>query len=108
MERFELTHDGKRLAFMTNEEGMSVLHVMETATQKEMRLPKLPAGVIGSTAIGTANGQDLGFALTNAQEPGRLLLGGRRDRESGAMDGERERGEDRCVSGSGAGALEEF
>jgi Tol biopolymer transport system component len=46
VEAFDLTHDGKRLAFVTNEEGLSVLHVMDAATQKEMKLPKLPAGVI--------------------------------------------------------------
>jgi dipeptidyl aminopeptidase/acylaminoacyl peptidase len=68
VERFDLTHDGKRLAFVTNEEGVSVLHVIETANEKEVKLPKLPAGVIVSMDW-HKNGQDLGFAMTSARSP---------------------------------------
>ena len=69
MEYFDLTHDGKRLAFITNEEGQSVLHVMSTATHKEMKLPKLPTGVMGSLRW-HRDGHDLAFSLTNAQGAG--------------------------------------
>jgi dipeptidyl aminopeptidase/acylaminoacyl peptidase len=69
VETFDLTHDGKRLAFVTDEEGVSVLHVMDTATEKEVALPKLPVGVIGSVRW-HRNGQELGFALNNARGPG--------------------------------------
>jgi len=68
VERFDLTHDGKRIAFVTNEEGVSVLHVIETANEKEVRLPKLPTGVIVSMEW-HKNGQDLGFAMTSARSP---------------------------------------
>jgi dipeptidyl aminopeptidase/acylaminoacyl peptidase len=68
VERFDLTHDGKRIAFVTNEEGVSVLHVIETASEKEVRLPKLPTGVIVSMRW-HKNGQDLGFALTSSRSP---------------------------------------
>src|SRR6266852_4197783 len=44
VESFDLTQDGKMLALVTNEEGVSVLHVMNTSTKKEMPLPKLPTG----------------------------------------------------------------
>ena len=50
VQAFDLTHDGKRIAFKTNEEGLSVLHLLDSATQKEMPLPKLPAGVMGRIA----------------------------------------------------------
>jgi dipeptidyl aminopeptidase/acylaminoacyl peptidase len=63
---FDLTKNGKRLAFVTNEDGVSVLHVMDTATQKEQRLPKLPVGVIGALRWRT-NGTQLGFSLNNAR-----------------------------------------
>ena len=69
VDSFELTHDGKRLAFFTNEDGLSVLHVMNTATHKEMKLPKLPMGVMGSLRW-HRDGHDLAFSLTNAQGPG--------------------------------------
>ena len=69
VERFELTRDGKRIAFVTDEEGTSVLHVMHTATEKEVSLPKLPAGVIGAIRW-RENGQELGFSLNNARSPG--------------------------------------
>ncbi len=46
VEDFELSPDGKHLAFVTNEAGISVLRVLDTATNREVTLPKLPTGVI--------------------------------------------------------------
>jgi dipeptidyl aminopeptidase/acylaminoacyl peptidase len=69
VERFDLTKDGKRIAFVTDEEGVSVLHVMDAATQKEVALPKLPAGVIAALRW-HKNGRELGFSLNNARSPG--------------------------------------
>ena len=69
VETFDLTHDGKMLAFVTNEEGVSVLHVRDTATGKEMPLPVLPAGVMGGVRW-HKNGHELGFSLNNARGPG--------------------------------------
>jgi dipeptidyl aminopeptidase/acylaminoacyl peptidase len=43
----ELSEDGKWLAFTTNENGWSKLHVLDTTTNKEIKLPKLPAGQVG-------------------------------------------------------------
>lgn len=47
VEGFALSDDGTLLAFFTNENGVSVLHVIETATNKEVKLPKLPGNVGG-------------------------------------------------------------
>jgi dipeptidyl aminopeptidase/acylaminoacyl peptidase len=69
VERFDLTKDGKRIAFVTDEEGVSVLHVMDAATEKEVALPKLPAGVIAALRW-HKNGRELGFSLNNARSPG--------------------------------------
>ena len=69
VETFDLTRDGKRIAFVSNEEGTSVLHVLETATEKEVALPKLPTGVIGALRW-RKNGQELAFSLNNARGPG--------------------------------------
>jgi dipeptidyl aminopeptidase/acylaminoacyl peptidase len=69
VQTFDLTQDGKRLVFVTDEEGVSVLRVMDTATEKEVSLPKLPAGVIGALRW-HKNGRELAFSLNNARSPG--------------------------------------
>jgi dipeptidyl aminopeptidase/acylaminoacyl peptidase len=69
VESFDLTHDGKRLAFLTNEEGLSVLHVMSTATHKKIKLPALPAGVMDGLRW-HRDGLELAFSLSNAQSAG--------------------------------------
>jgi dipeptidyl aminopeptidase/acylaminoacyl peptidase len=66
VEAFELSKDGKYLAFVTNEDGAGVLHVLDLATNREVKLPKLPVGlVLGITWH--SNGVDLGFTLTSAR-----------------------------------------
>jgi dipeptidyl aminopeptidase/acylaminoacyl peptidase len=42
-----LSEDGRWLAFSTNENGISKLHILDTKTNKEIKLPKLPAGQVG-------------------------------------------------------------
>jgi len=69
VQQFDLTQDGGRIAFVTDEEGVSVLHVMDTATEKEVPLPKLPVSVIGALRW-HKNGRELGFSLNNARSPG--------------------------------------
>src|ERR1700733_13366836 len=69
VQQFDLTQDGKRIAFVIDEEGVSVLHVMDTATEKEVPLPQLPVGVIGALRW-HKNGRELGFSLNNARSPG--------------------------------------
>jgi dipeptidyl aminopeptidase/acylaminoacyl peptidase len=69
VEAFDLTYDGKVIAFRTDEEGVSVLHVIDAATKKEMPLPNLPKSVIGSMRW-HKNGHELGFSLNNARGPG--------------------------------------
>lgn len=66
---FDLAHDGKLLAFVTDEEGLSVLHVRDTTNGKEMPLPHIPTGVIAGLRW-HRNGHDLGFSLNNSRSPG--------------------------------------
>lgn len=68
VETFDLSHDGKRIAFVTNENGESVLRDFVTSS-KARRVTKLPPGVIGSVRW-SRDGEELGFTLTNAQDPG--------------------------------------
>jgi dipeptidyl aminopeptidase/acylaminoacyl peptidase len=65
----DLTEDGRRLAFLTDEDGVSVPHVLDTATGKELPLPKLPSGAIGALRW-HHDGHDLGFSMNNARDPG--------------------------------------
>ena len=69
VESFDVTHDGKMIAFMSDEDGLSVLHVMDTDTKKQMPLPKLPKGVMGSVRW-YKNGHELAFSLNNGRGPG--------------------------------------
>ena len=66
VEYFALSWDGKTIAFVTNEDGLSVLHLFDTARRKELPAPKLPAGVIGSLEW-HRNNRDLGFGLESAR-----------------------------------------
>jgi dipeptidyl aminopeptidase/acylaminoacyl peptidase len=66
VEEFDLSKDGKLLAFVTNEDGTSVLHLLETATNQEKPLPKLPLGQV-SGITWHRNNEDLGFTLISAR-----------------------------------------
>jgi dipeptidyl aminopeptidase/acylaminoacyl peptidase len=68
VETFDLSHDGQRIAFVTNENGESVLRDFVT-TSKAQRVTKLPPGVIGSV-LWHRNSRDLAFSVTNAKDPG--------------------------------------
>jgi len=69
VDAFDLTEDGNRIAFVSDNDGVSVLHVLETASGKELPVPKLPNGVIGAIRW-HRNGHDLAFSLNNARDPG--------------------------------------
>jgi dipeptidyl aminopeptidase/acylaminoacyl peptidase len=66
VEDIDLSDDGKNLAFVTNEDGASILHLLDTATRKEKALPKLPIGQVIGTNWHT-NNEDLGFTLVSAR-----------------------------------------
>ncbi len=69
VETFDLTRDGSKIAFLTDEDGVSVLRVMDATTRKMMPLPKLPNGVIRGLRW-RRDGRELAFTLNNARSPG--------------------------------------
>jgi dipeptidyl aminopeptidase/acylaminoacyl peptidase len=73
VEVLSLSHDGRRIAFVTNEAGASVLHIRNAGTETDSPLPKLPSGVIGAVRW-NKNNQDLGFAVMNARGAGDAYL----------------------------------
>ncbi len=68
VQAFDLSEDGKRLAFTLNEAGAETLHVTDARTRKEYPLPKLPYGTITGVRW-DAEGRRIGFTLTSAKSP---------------------------------------
>jgi dipeptidyl aminopeptidase/acylaminoacyl peptidase len=68
VQEFDLSHDGKRIAFLVNEDGMDTIHILNTATGK-ITNPQHPAGVIGGLRWHHDN-REVGFALTDAKVTG--------------------------------------
>jgi dipeptidyl aminopeptidase/acylaminoacyl peptidase len=68
VEDFDITPDGKAIAFTTNEDGFSVLHLLDTKSGKEKPAPKLPAGLIFGVKW-HRNGRDLAFGVTASRSP---------------------------------------
>ncbi len=63
---FAQTWDGNTIAFVTNENGMSVLHLLDTRTRKELPAPKLPVGLV-SDLRWHKNNRDLMFSMENGR-----------------------------------------
>lgn len=68
VEHFELSPDGSTLAFVTNEDGVGVLHLMNARTGRELKAPRLPLGVL-SGLDWHENSRDLAFTLSAAKSP---------------------------------------
>lgn len=68
VEEFELSHDGKLLAYVVNEDGISKVHVQDLAGGGERQLPTLPTGVIDSLHF-SPDDQRLAFTLSPATSP---------------------------------------
>ena len=66
VDEFDLSDNGKMLAFVSNEDGFGVLHLLDTATRKEKPVPTLPKGIV-SGVTWHKNNRDLGFDLTSAR-----------------------------------------
>lgn len=66
VEEFELSDDGRMLAFVTNEDGFGVLHLMDTKTRKEKPVPPLPKGIV-SDVHWHKNNRDVGFNISSAR-----------------------------------------
>jgi len=67
VDEFDLSKDGRWIAFEANEDGISVLHVLDTKNDKEVPVPKLPVGVMGGIAWRN-NSRELAFSLSTASQ----------------------------------------
>lgn len=68
IDEFELSEDGSKIAFVANENGAGVLHVMHFRSGKELKLPEIPRGIV-SNVRWHENNRDLGFNVTSARSP---------------------------------------
>jgi dipeptidyl aminopeptidase/acylaminoacyl peptidase len=68
VEQFDLSPDGRMIAFTTNEEGLSVLHLLHVESRTVSTLPGLPVGIINDLEW-HRNGTDLGFSLESTRAP---------------------------------------
>ena len=67
-EGLEIAEDGKHLAFVTNEDGISKLHVLSLPGHRPVKLPELPVGVIGGMGF-SPDGKRLALSLNTATSP---------------------------------------
>lgn len=68
VEAVEVSPDGRLLAVVHNEDGASVLRLVDAKKGKVRRKAALPAGVIGGVEW-HAGGRELGFTLAHARSP---------------------------------------
>lgn len=66
VEAARLSHDGRTLAYVTNEDGISVLHVLNVSTGNDRVVNGLPKGVITGLTW-HRNNVDIGFSFSSAQ-----------------------------------------
>ena len=69
LDEFQQSWDGKWIAYISNEDGISKLHLLDAVSRKERPVPKLPVGVIGGL-LRHRNNRDLGFGMTTAKDTG--------------------------------------
>jgi acetyl esterase/lipase len=65
---FVVAEDGRHLAYVTNEDGVSRLRLLELPSHREVALPALPIGVIDSLAFSPEGGR-LALSVNGATSP---------------------------------------
>jgi len=68
VEAFDVSPDGRTVAFATNEEGVSRLYLLDTAARTHRRLEGVPVGVITALEWHPSGGE-IGFSLDAARSP---------------------------------------
>lgn len=68
VDEFDVSPDGRTIAFVTNEDGAGVIRLLDTASGRSKPGPKLPLGVVGVVKW-HKNGRDVAFSLSSAKSP---------------------------------------
>lgn len=69
VESFDLSRDGRTIAYVVNEAGRSRLHLMDARTRRALPAPTLPPGIVGGVTFDD-EGRRIGFTLNSATAPG--------------------------------------
>jgi dipeptidyl aminopeptidase/acylaminoacyl peptidase len=96
VESARLSWNRKLIALSVNENGNSVVHVLDLATNKELKLPAVPVGVIGGINW-RENNREIGFSINSPHSPGDVysldVVTGKLERwtksETGGLDAEK-------------------
>ena len=65
---FDISQDGSRLAYTSNEDGITRLRVLALPSMQEVALPELPIGVISGASF-SPDGKRLAITLNSATSP---------------------------------------
>lgn len=65
---FAQSPDGSRLGFISNEDGISTLRVLDTSTLKPIALPELPIGISGGLQF-SPDGKRIALSINTATSP---------------------------------------
>lgn len=68
VEEFDLSEDGRSIAFVTNENGIGKLYLMDTASRKYRPVPGLPTGVFSGAKI-HRDGSMVAVSVASAKSP---------------------------------------
>ena len=69
VETFDVSKDGRLLAYAVNEDGYSVVHVLDMKTRRALVQPKLPVAVLSGLKF-SANGSKLAIGLSTPKSAG--------------------------------------
>jgi dipeptidyl aminopeptidase/acylaminoacyl peptidase len=68
VEEFDVSKDGRYIAYIVNEDARGVLHLMDASTRKDVGTPALPPGTVTGVKW-HRNGKDLGFTVASSRTP---------------------------------------
>ncbi len=69
VETFDMTDDGRLIAYVVNEDGYSRLRILERSTGRELPRPELPGGVLTGMDF-SPDGRRLAISLSSARSAG--------------------------------------
>ena len=67
IDEFDISDDGRTIAYVTNEAGISRLYLLDVASRRARAVPNIPVGVVGGLEF--APWGTLGFTLNSARSP---------------------------------------
>ena len=89
MDGFDLSDDGKLIAYVVNEAGTDRLRLMDVASGRVRKADALPAGLVSGLEFSPWG--ELGFSLSSAKSASDCVVARPQDDETHPLDAERNR-----------------